>query len=265
MVKIKYISVLVCFMSLFGCYQVSDADLFEDYEQKIVIEGQISNLPPPYYVNVSYSANSNDKVDYHPISNAQIIVSDNNGNSEVFQLLKPGVFVINEMIGIPGTKYTLYVSVNNLAYTATEVMPQPCVVLKSEIKHLTMFVSDTGNYIKLYIKKDNDLTNYYRLVVSKNDSIYNGYNDLIIFDDAFANDTVKYLVPYVFMVNDTVDIDLHAISYNMYKYYYALNKQTNNTFSNIQTPLKNPPTNVTNSALGYFHVSSVTQLELIIE
>ncbi len=265
MIKIKCISVLIVFFSLYGCYQVSEGDLFEDYEPKIVIEGNISNMPPPYYVNVSYSANPDDDVDYHPISDAQVIVSDNNGNSEMLELLKPGIYIVNELNGLPGTEYVLYVSVDNKVYTAAEVMPEPCVVLKSKINHLSTFVSDTGNYIKLYIEKDNDLTNYYKLEISKNDSLYNGYNDLIVFDDAYASDTIEYLIPYAFRISDTVDIKLHVIPHSMYKYYYTLKKQTNNTFSNIQTPLKNPPSNITNMTLGYFNVSSVTQIELIIE
>jgi len=264
--KIKYIVLFfLTFICLHGCYVISDEDLFEVYDPKIVVEAQINNLNQPHVVKISQSVNPNDSIISNTISNAIVIVSDNKGNSELLQMREPGIYLMNEIKGIPETEYSLSVSINDKKYSAVEVMPNAAIISKTEIKYIDKFVSESGNYIKLYILKVNKQPHYYKVEVTKNDSLYNSYDDLIIFDDAYSTDTIKYLVPYAFKPNDSVMIDLHAISSEMYRYHYELRKQTNNTFRNIQPPMQNPPSNIQSDVLGYFQVSAITRLNIVIK
>ena len=156
-------------------------------------------------------------------------------------------------------------TVDGIEYEAREVMPEPAIVYKTEIKYIDKFVPVEGYYIKLFINKNKSNTRFYKLEVTKNDSLFNDYSDLIIFDDAYADDTVEYLVPYAFNRGDSTIINLNIINENNFRYFYALKKQTTNTFSNIQTPLKNPPVNINNYPLGYFQVFSSTKLNIVID
>jgi hypothetical protein len=144
-------------------------------------------------------------------------------------------------------------------------MIEPHKILKTEIKYKSEFVQHPGYYVRLYFDKNDNNKHFYKLNVIKNGQTFDSYSDLIVFDDAYAKDTVDFLVPYAFNESDTVIIDLNTISEQTYTYYYALLKQSTNSFSNIQTPLKNPPTNITLNPLGFFFVESVSRVNLIIK
>ncbi len=260
-----YIAGLFLLMSIYGCFEVSEADLFEDYQPSVVIEAKITNQNTPYYVRVSNTAPPNGDVDFIPVSGAQVVLSDDSGNVEYLDQVEKGVYSSNEITGNPGTTYNLFVRVGINEFKATEKMENPAIFYKTEIIYLNKYVPENGQYIKLYIKKLRNETSYYKLEVSKNDSLFNSYNDLIIFEDAYIKDTIQYLVPYAFHINDTVHIDLNVISAEMYRYYYDLSKQTTNTFSNIQPPMLNPPSNIGSDALGYFQVSPITRLDFVIK
>lgn len=265
MKRIRYLIFIVLFACLTACYVISEDDLFEDYEPKIVVEAQISNIDKYYYVSIAKTANPNDSISQYPFSDARVIVSDNQGNSELLSLVAPGIYTGNEIMATPNTEYSLLVQIDDTEYTAVDVMQMSAVVSKTEIKYIDKFVPEEGNYIKLYIQKEKNRTSYYKLEITKNDSLFNGYNDMIIFEDTYAVETFEYLIPYAFQYNDSVIIDLHKISSEMYKYYFELSKQTNNTFRYIQAPMQNPPTNINNNALGYFQVSAITRLNILIE
>ena len=94
-------------LNLLGCYQVTEGDLYEEYEPRVVIEAQISNLPPPYYVKLSYSAKPTDSVDFHPITNAEVFLSDNKDNSEYLTMISPGIYESDDLQGVKDIKYTL--------------------------------------------------------------------------------------------------------------------------------------------------------------
>ena len=250
--------------SLTGCYEVTEGDLYEFYKPKVVIEAQIDNQAPPYFVKISYSAQPDDTVDYYLISGAIVNISDNNDNSERLTKISPNTFAAYNLQGNPEVEYYLNILVDGLEFEAREVMPKPATVYKTEVKYINQFVPVKGRYIKLFMDKNESSIRYYKIDVTKNDSLFNDYGDLIIFDDAYADDTVEYLIPYAFNLGDSVNIDVNVINENNYRYYYALKKQTTNTFSNIQTPLKNPPANISNQPLGFFQVSAITRLNIVI-
>lgn len=261
--QIVSLLILTTLSTLPSCYQASEGELYEDYEKKIVIEAYINNQTPPYYVKVSYSTSPDDSVDFYPITHAKVSMSDIEGTLKPLERVSENIYATTEIQGMPGTKYHLNIIVDQQEYIANEIMPDSAIIYRYEVKYIYQYVPVAGNYIKMFIIKK-DYVSFYKLDVTKNGTTYSDYSDLIIFDDAYANDTLVYLVPYVFSAGDSVTVDLNVISEDVFKYYYALKKQTTNTFSNIQTPLKNPPNNLYNQALGVFQASTITRLNVII-
>ncbi|MDA3891237.1 MAG: DUF4249 family protein [Salinivirgaceae bacterium] len=251
--------------SLASCYEVTEGDLFENFESQIIIEAKITNRPPPYYIQVSRTVHPKDSVAISLVRDARVIVSDSKGNFELLEMIQPGLYVVDSIVGESNVEYNLLVNINEENFRAIEVMKNAPEVHRIEVLYLEEFVQQEGYFIRLYIDKKANETSYYRLEVSKNGTIFNDYSDLIVFNDAFVTDVVEYLVPYTFELGDTVNINLHRISETMDKYYYELTKQTNNAFSDIQPPMQNPPSNYSNNALGYFEVSAVASLEVIIQ
>lgn len=155
-------SILIIICSCFySCIEFIDIEFSSD-NQKLVVEGEISNDAPPYFFRVSKTGKIN--AEYHEgVSNVLLILSDNEGCVDTLQpLMKEvysyskdyflcyycyrdvagdtiplsgawckkdwpetvldGFFVSNHIIGKPGNTYTLTVEYNDNTYRATETM-----------------------------------------------------------------------------------------------------------------------------------------------
>lgn len=80
-------------------------------DTSLVIEGRITDQEPPYTVRVSRSFDlSSDTLTIDPEENALVILYDNQGNSEVFDEVEPGVYQTRGfMQGTVGRLYSIYV------------------------------------------------------------------------------------------------------------------------------------------------------------
>lgn len=263
--KLNFKIILFALLILTSCFEVSEKNLFEDFEQQIVIEGLLNNIDSQCIVRIQRSVHPFDSIVVNPVNNAQVLLSGNSGESELLSLIAPGIYESSNLKGIPLSKYSLRVNVDNENYVAYETMDNPGLVHRVELVYLDEHVEEEGYFIRLYIEKELNRIKHYKLNVFKNDSLFNEYSDLLVFNDAYNQDVLEYLVPYAFEEGDSVVVNLHAISENMSRYYYELGKQASNTFSNIQPPMTNPPSNFTNNALGYFQVSAKTTLNVVVQ
>lgn len=258
------ILLLVGIAVISSCFEISGDVLFEDFEEQVVIEANLNNIDSQCVVKISRTVHPDSQQMENPVNDAQVILSGNSGESELLIRVQPGMYVSNNIKGKPLEEYSLRVYCNNENYNAIETMDEPGAVHRVELLYLDEHVKTEGYYVKLYIEKELNKTKYYKLDVIHNDSLFGGYSDLLLINDAYVTDVLEYLVPYVFQEGDSVNIYLHTITASMNKYYYELNKQSSNAFSNIQPPLINPPSNFTNHALGYFQVSAVTPISIVI-
>lgn len=262
--KKNIILIALTVFSLVSCYQITEGDLYEDYKPTVVIEATINNQKPPYFVKVTYSAKPEDSVNYYNIYNAKVSISTCSNKLNYLKKVEDNMYMADNIIGYPDSTYFLNIFIDGKEYKAKDKMPTPAKIYRTEIKYRTQYVPSEGNYIKLYLDKKERNVRYYKLNITKNGVLYDTYNDLILFSDTYSKDTFEYLIPYAFKPSDTVIVDLNVITEDVYKYFYALKKQTTSTFSNIQAPLKNPVENITNQPLGFFQVSALSSLNIVI-
>jgi hypothetical protein len=108
-----------------SCYQdVIDIDLSE-IEQKIVIEGTITNQPGPHTVKISKTASIYQESSFPKVSGAKVIIYDDSGNIETLSEKEAGVYQTSLLQGVPGRNYTLSVIAEGKEYLATSKMPVP--------------------------------------------------------------------------------------------------------------------------------------------
>lgn len=257
--------VILFLIGLSSCFEISDDDLYEDFESQVVIEAVFNNIDTGCVVKVNWSVDPKGSENVNPINNARVILSGSNGETELLTLIEPGKYASGNMQGVPLNKYSLRVQIENQNYVAFETMDNPASVHRVELVYLDKHVEDEGYYIKLYIEKELNKTKHYKLNVLKNGVLFNEYSDLLIFNDGYSQEVLEYIVPYSFEVGDSVSVHLNAITEQMSKYYYELSKQSSNTFSNIQPPMINPPSNFSNNALGFFQVSAKTIINVVIQ
>lgn len=82
----------------------------DDYDNLLVVDGLISNKPGPYTIKLSKTS-SLDFPDFLYETGAQVIISDDQGNSEILSEPTAGVYITAEggLQGIIGRKYKLYI------------------------------------------------------------------------------------------------------------------------------------------------------------
>jgi len=262
--KISLIGLLFFFIAP-GCIQPSDDDLFEPSLPSVVIEGLITDSLPPYWVKVSWSVSGESETSFLPIDSAEVTLSDNVGNTEHLTWMGNGLYQASSIQGIMGNEYNLQVEVSGAIFTASEQMRQKPVIDSISIAYQEITVPDKGYYITIHGHRPNNTVNFYKLDLQTTDTVYNGYSDLLIWEDSRAVPEQTVTIPYAFNPNDTVYLTIYSITESMYNYYNGLLKQTQNNFSNIQPPKLNPPTNISSEPLGYFQVSPITTLMVVID
>ncbi len=84
------------------------------YENLLVVEGMISDQPGPYTVKLSLSLGLDDTRKL-PVEEAVVIISDDQGNSEVLFQIEPGTYATAEdgIQGVVGRKYALTVTTSD--------------------------------------------------------------------------------------------------------------------------------------------------------
>jgi len=266
MLKYIYISIFALLLiSLTSCEKVIDVKLNTSANQ-VVIEGVISNQPGQQVITITESVPYTNSNQYPPVTGAQVVVKDDTNQSWLFTESSPGVYTTANMEGKTGRKYTMEVTANQNSYTASSTM-QLLVTLDSlSIKVLT-FGGEDVRAVEVHFKDPADRVNQYRWVMkvngvqikavyADNDRLSNG-NDVtnVLF---YSDDDNKKLE-----TGDEVEVEMQCIDKDIFTYWYTLSQQTQNGPGGGVTP-GNPPSNITNNALGYFSAHTTETKKVIV-
>ena len=122
--KIKIVFLFLT-LTLFvdSCYRDPfNADLSE-FEGNIVVEAIISDQTGPQRIIISRTSD-NEEI-FPPVENAEVVISDDSGNSFQFYEAWSGYYQSYAFRGIPETTYKLKIASKNETYEATSKVPQP--------------------------------------------------------------------------------------------------------------------------------------------
>src|SRR6218665_1948631 len=106
------ISLLLAILLLTSCEKVIDVK-YEGNQSKIIIEGNITNEPGPYFVRITKSISLKEVGDLPTIDNAIVTISDDAGNSEILTPKGNGLYSTDKLVGTIGRTYTLTVKAEN--------------------------------------------------------------------------------------------------------------------------------------------------------
>lgn len=266
--RVRYINIAAVLLGFItqSCLLPSNEYLFENTEQTVVIEGRISNCDTLQQVLVSKTVFGENTTDNQFINDAVVrIVNENNNITEELDFVGSGKYVTSKIEPEMGAAYRLEVEVEGGVYVATE-----SVTSKPDISHVFSIFQDEppyepGEYLFFVFGKQKDSLAFYKIEVEINNKLQNEYSDLMVLDNRLFSESQLLMLPYALYEGDTVNVCVYALSELMYEYYLGLSKQTTNLYSNIQPPQINPSNNFNNEVLGYFQVSSVYQLDTVIQ
>ncbi|WP_026461400.1 DUF4249 domain-containing protein [Adhaeribacter aquaticus] len=241
-----------------ACEKVLDIDL-KEADPRIIIEANISDGPGPYSVLLSQSISFNQTNTFPTIDNAQVIISDNAGNSEILRQAGAGFYKTTNFKGLPGRNYFLKVTANGQTYEAASRMPQPIAINEISIEKSEF----RSGYLFPQIKFQDPagIKNYYRAIYTVNGQ---ASADLFYLNDEFQDGK---LVNFNFFdrdqelkSGDVVTIVLQTIDENVFRF---LREEDLAGSSQSASPA-NPTGNFSNNALGYFSAHAETSASITV-
>ncbi|MFA5850341.1 MAG: DUF4249 domain-containing protein [Bacteroidales bacterium] len=249
----RFVLIFVLAFLQTSCEEVISIDL-KRAEKVIVAEGLIE-LGSNGWIRLSYSSEYFDgnKRDY--IDNASVSLSDNNGNSEIFQYKGNGLYLGNLLKGKPDKKYTLKITIGSRTYTAESTLfpPAPIISVNFEEQLFQRPGDLTKSYSVVLKFMDNPfIDNHYMIQIQLNDTLEN--NSYILLRDSYytVNGTIEYKpLRHRFVQGDSLIIGLYSIDKDTYTYYNQLNDLKEAGMGASSTPY-NPHSNFGNNVMGYF-------------
>lgn len=258
---------LLLALSLNGCgVEVVDMELPAG-PPKLVVEGRISNLPGPQRVKLSWSTSfkSNEAV-YE--EDALIIISDSQGRQDTLQYEGKGEYSFT-LSGVPGLVYQLTIHLEEEKYEAVSIMPPPAKIGSYSIEHLEeSLVREEGYYVTLHQLDSLEKEGYYRWLVWVNDTLKPSSIGLGYFATHQLNkDNTPLSIQYPdpFKKGDSVLVQTIKMDKEVYTYYQGVIELMANDGGLLGPVPVNPPSNISNGALGVFQAISIVEHRFVIE
>lgn len=249
----------ILFIALFFASCEKTVELkYKDNQSRIIIEGNISNEAGPYFIKITKSIPLSVIGNYPTVDNATVTISDDAGNSETLISQGNGMYRTTATSGVEGRTYTLTVNAENQTYTAQSTMPQKVLFDSIKMEKVIMMGEAEYNLIPVYndpLAKGNN----YRFVLTVNNKLINQHftqNDEV--KNGVAN-TQRLEVndnDLKLKTGDAVTIQMQCIDKKVSLYYTALALMADSGPGG-GTTAGDPPTNISNGALGLFSAHTV--------
>jgi hypothetical protein len=257
--------IVLIFLLFTSCEKTVDLK-YKDNQSRIIIEGNITNEPGPYFVKITKSIPLSDIGNYPTVDNAVVTISDDAGNTETLIPQGGGVYRTNTIAGITGRTYSLIVNAENQMYSAQSTMPQPVLFDSIKVEQFTFGGDIERNIIPIYtdpIAKGNN----YQFVLSVNNKIINQH---FVQNDAVTNGVVNTMRLEIddntvtLKTGDLITLKMYCIDKKVALYYTTLALMGDSGPGGGTTP-NNPPTNITNGALGIFSAHTVQEKNKVLQ
>lgn len=274
---IRHIFSLLAIIMVFSCEETIIIDS-RTSESKVVIEGLILNVPGRSYVKVSRTRSFYENGSTNRVIDAQVEVTTSNGEQLIFSHNPSansewdGYYYPNlNFSGNIGETYTLSVVVDGVEYNATEQL-----LPVTSIDSLTVRLSEDelddpeipGRYweVLFYAKEPQDRVDYYLFKYYRNDSLLLDWpTDIYFANDEILDETIKDIeIAGYFAEGDRAKVEMLSLTRNAFIYYSDLFNLINNDGGMFSPPPANPRTNLSNEAFGYFQVSVVNDMEIVV-
>jgi len=258
----KKYAYLFSFLLLASCEKVINIDL-NNATPRLVIQGNITDAPGllSHHVLLSQTTDFSANGNTNPVTGAVVVVTDSTLNiSDTLLETSPGDYVTQNILGISGHRYLLFVQSAGKSYTASSQMPEVIPFDSLYNQKLNIFGNDVNQFVPVF-QDPAGVKNFYRFTIQINDSLQ---NDVEAWDDKLTDGKLNSRPITIgnsdlFRGDDTVIIQMRCIdegAYNFFNTFY-------NATGDAQTPA-NPTSNISNGALGYFSAYTARNRTIIV-
>jgi len=253
-------------MGFSSCTKEINIDL-NSSDPKIVIEGDITDEPGPYFVKISKTVNFSEANNYPGVSNALVIVSDNTGTIDTLSDMGSGIYKTAKIVGTPGNTYNLSVTIDGKSYSASSTMPAKVSLDSIRFNLFSGPGGSTDNYTVIPVFLDPATRgNAYRFLQTVDGELDGSY---IVINDYVTNGTVNqrpiFSQGVEAKLGKSITVEMRCIDAATYTYFYALSQIAGGGPGGGTTP-SNPPNNISgNMALGLFTAYTTQKVTQIVK
>lgn len=275
------IFIILSLITFGGCTEIVDIQLEEAGEPKLVVFGEITNEPKQHAVYLSLSTPYFYNQETPAVTGANISISD---GSEAITLIEdysnPGTYLTPEdYAGVPRKTYELLienVDANNdgmnETYSATTTMKNVSPVEDVSV----IYNSRWGGWeVRLFAHEPGETTDFYMFKVYKNDTLYTDtISNYWTTDDRFFNGSLINgpIVQFfdenrneIVNTGDSITLEMAGITEEYYDFINGVIEEVNDKVPIFSGPSANVQGNISNGALGFFAVISVSRNSTIYE
>ncbi len=272
-----YIFMTCILLTVLSCEETVILDV-NSLDERVTIEGQLTNQEGQTFVKLSRTRDFYFQGQAPRITDAIVEVSDELGNRFTFAHnpdnnpeLQGFYFPVSPLAGRIGGTYQLNVEVGSDRFTASETMlPVTAidslgVVLDEEERddpetpgryyEVTFFASEPQD------RKDQYLFKFYR-----NDSLVKDFpTDIYFSDDEFLGERIDDLtIAGWYADGDRCKVEMYSLTQEAFIFYSDLFNLVNNDGGMFSPPPADPRNNLSNGALGYWQVSALDEMEIVV-
>ena len=266
----KVIFIFVALLFFIGCEEVIEVEL-DNAEPQIVIEANISNIPSNNFVVITKSTDFYNPSEFTNVTDAEVIVTDQDGNTFSFIELTPGRYINQNLSAKIGTEYLMTITTEGVTYSAKSHLPRQIFIDSIVVTGEKRPFDDELDYeYHCYFQDYPNIKDYARFRLIINGENQNG---IFRYDDRLTDgnhiDFNRFFLQDERTINigDIVTIELLTIDKATFEYFDTLRDAlaTSGGGPFGSTAPSNPTTNWDNDALGYFSAYSIDSKSVIIE
>ena len=285
---IKPIYLLAVSLLLVCCTEEISVDV-DSGETRLSVEATLTSDLKKHFVILKESSDVFYNQDALPVKNASISV--NNGSTSYnYQEREPGFYESEiEFAGEPGKTYSL--SITNVdinkdgtmeEYVANSTMKQPYKVDYIEMNFDPDYESERGSddddngafwLVSLYMQDNIETEDYYGFACRINDVlVHDTITEVLVQEDTYFNgektkgsnvgEFNQYKPDEILQNMDKITLETYAIDEGYYDFVNQLQEMDEGQ-SMFSGPPGNITSNITNDAIGYFAVYSITRTSVI--
>jgi len=262
----RYISTLIiaaCILN--SCTEIIKLDI-NSSDPQIVVEASVPSGENAW-VKLTKSINFDEANQFQAVENALVILTDNDGNSELLTEKSPGIYSTLIMKGVVGKNYSISIKSGDKTITSSCKIPEPVSFdsLKVSVQERFGGFGNAGNdtlyQVNVKYTDPATKTNFYRFV-----EYINGVStgNIHIYDDRLSEGkTVErglFNFTRILSKGDTITIEMQCIQEPVYNYFESFG----NMSMGSSTPA-NPYSNLNGTILGYFSAYTVERKSFVIE
>lgn len=252
------ISVFCALGLLSSCEEVIELPL-KDPEAKLVIEGQVSSLGTVQEVRVSEVLPFDAEQRMKEVEGARVFLNEDNGDWFRLNETAPGRYQINGFQGRSGKRYGLRVEVDGKLYHAYSTMPEEVRIDSTGISVNTF---DNARQTPMVVFQDPpDVKNYYFFDIIINDQ---ALTSLFLYNDKFNDGKYIYQNLDDFELDlqpgDRVLVELRNIEESTFNFWDGVRSQ-----GGLSASPGNPPSNISDGALGHFSAYAANRVFFVVE